>query len=82
MGGGLNTALELLVLGMAVVFSVLLFLMFIMQIMSGIVNFRLAAKAKPAVEESIEEELAVIMAILNEVNPGHEVSSIQLKLIQ
>lgn len=82
MGDGLNTALELLVLGMSVVFSVLLFLMFIMQIMSGIVNLRPAAKTKPAVEEIIEEELAVIMAILNEVNPGHEVSNIQLKLIQ
>lgn len=82
MGGGLNIALELLVSGMIVVFLVLLFLMFIMQFMSKIVNLRPAAKSKPADEKEIEEELAVIMAVLNEVNPGHEFSNIQLKLIQ
>lgn len=82
MEGGLNTALELLVLGMIVVFLVLLFLMFIMQIMSKIVNLRSAAKTKSVDQKGIEEDLAVIMAILNEVNPGHEVSNIQLKLIQ
>lgn len=82
MEGGLNTALELLVLGMIMVFSILLFLMFVMQIMSKIVNTRLTAKTKPAGEEIIEEDLAVIMAVLNEVHPGQEVSNIQLKLIQ
>lgn len=82
MGGGLNIALELLVSGMIVVFLVLFFLMFIMQIMSKIVNLRPAAKFKPDDEKGIEEELAVIMAVLNEVNPGHEVSNVQLRLIQ
>ncbi len=82
MEGSVNTGLELLVLGVVMVFLVLLFLMFVMEIMSKIVNIRLTAKTKPAGEEAIEEELAVVMAILNEVNPGHEVSDIQLKLIQ
>ena len=82
MGGGLNIALEILVSGMIVVFSVLLFLMFIMQFMSKIVNLRPTAKSKPADEKEMEEELAVIMAVLNEVNPGHEASNIQLRLIQ
>lgn len=82
MGGGLNIALELLVSGMIVVFLVLLFLMYIMQIMSKIVNLRPAAATKPADETGVEEDLAVIMAVLNEVNPGHEASNIQLRLIQ
>lgn len=82
MGGGLNIALELLMSGMIVVFLVLFFLMYTMQIMSKIVNLRPAAKTKPADEKGIEEDLAVIMAVLNEVNPGHEVSNIQLRLIQ
>ena len=84
MGDGLNIALELLVLGLIVVFSVLVFLMFIMGIMSKIVNLRLTSKTKPTGEPevAVEEDLAVIAAIINELNPGQEFANIQLKLIQ
>lgn len=84
MGDGLNIALELLVLGLIVVFSVLVFLMFIMGIMSKIVNLRLTSKTKPTGEPevAVEEDLVVIAAIINELNPGQEFANIQLKLIQ
>lgn len=82
MGGNLNTGLVLLVLGLSVVFLVLLFLMFVMQIMSKIINTNVKTKTKLVGENANEEELAVIMAIMNEVNPGHGMANIRLKLIQ
>ena len=82
MENSLSTALELLVLGIGMVFLVLLFLMFVMQIMSKIVNNSLSTKTKPVGTDTADEELAVIMAVLNDISPGMEGSNIQLKLIQ
>lgn len=78
----LGTALELLALGMVMVFFVLLFLMFVMQIMSKFANASFATKTKPVGIDAAEEELAVIVAVLNDVSPGLEGSNIQLRLIQ
>lgn len=82
MGNSLGAALELLVLGMVMVFFVLLFLMFVMQLMSKFVNTSFTTKTKPVGTDAAEEELAVIMAVLNDVSPGLEGSNIQLRLIQ
>lgn len=82
MGGVLNTGLVMLVLGMSVVFLVLLFLMFVMQIMSKIINTNFKTKTKLVGDNATEEELAAIMAVLNVVNPGNEMANIRLKLIQ
>lgn len=81
MGDILNTGLVLLVLGMSVVFLVLLFLMFVMQTMSKIINIGLRRKTN-LLGDTSEEELVVVMSVLNAVNPGLETASIRLKLIQ
>jgi sodium pump decarboxylase gamma subunit len=83
LGDILNTGLVLLVLGMSVVFLVLLFLMYIMEIMSKIVTASLRAKPKSSAEGSAdEEELAVIISVMNTVNPGIDMANIRLKLIR
>lgn len=82
MGDILNTGLVLLVLGMTVVFLVLLFLMFVMQTMSKIVNTGLRRKTNLLGGDIDEEELVVVMSVLNAVNPGLETANIRLKLIQ
>ncbi len=78
----LNTGLVLLVLGMTMVFTVLLFLMLVMQIMSKIINGGLRTKTSPFSGNANEEELVVIMSVLNTLNPGVEMANIRLKLIQ
>lgn len=82
MGDILNTGLVLLILGMVVVFTVLLFLMFVMEIMSKIVNSSLKTRSKSAEECADEEELAVIMSVLSVVNPGINMANIQVKSIR
>lgn len=82
MGEILNTGLVLLVLGMSMVFLVLLLLMFVMEIMSKIINTGLRRKTNLLGGDTDEEELVVVMSVLNAINPGLETANIRLKLIQ
>lgn len=80
MSSNFSTGLELLVMGMLVVFAVLVLLMYIMKIMSAIVN-RARSEANQENKQPLqgvqivstaytsEEELAVVAAVMSKVLP-------------
>lgn len=78
----LMIGLELLFIGLAVVFAVLLLLKFIMDLMTAVVNKPTVTDPQQGAKsyDDSEEELAAIMAVMAKVLPERKEATVRLKV--
>jgi sodium pump decarboxylase gamma subunit len=83
MGNNIQVGIELLVLGLGMVFLVLFILMIIMWVLSYLVN-RVSVNQAQSVstDECTQEEIAAIAAVLQRIAPEKKISVVKLKAIK